>query len=102
MTALISANVVLRDPDLAGADRADAAIRDTVVENPNLATAMLQPARGGLHGHARGVVRFHDCDLRGARFLHAAFANSAFRRCRMDDIGGVEGLRGTSMQLSNC
>ncbi len=44
-------------------------------------------------------VRFHDCDLRGAGFGHAEFSRSEFRRCRMDDVEGVEGLRGTSMEL---
>lgn len=44
-------------------------------------------------------VRFHDCDLRGANFHHAEFTSSEFRRCRMDDIEGIEGLRGTSMEL---
>jgi uncharacterized protein YjbI with pentapeptide repeats len=44
-------------------------------------------------------VRFHDCDLRGASFRHANFTNSEFRRCRMEDIEGIEGLRGTSMDL---
>jgi uncharacterized protein YjbI with pentapeptide repeats len=45
------------------------------------------------------VVRFHDCDLRGANFRHAELTRSEFRRCRMDDIEGIEGLRGTSMEL---
>jgi uncharacterized protein YjbI with pentapeptide repeats len=44
-------------------------------------------------------VRFHDCDLRGAGFAHAQFTNSEFRRCRMDDVEGIEGLRGTAMEL---
>jgi uncharacterized protein YjbI with pentapeptide repeats len=44
-------------------------------------------------------VRFHDCDLRGAGFAHAQFTSSEFRRCRMDDVEGVEGLRGTAMEL---
>jgi uncharacterized protein YjbI with pentapeptide repeats len=44
-------------------------------------------------------VRFHDCDLRGAGFQHAEFAHSEFRRCRMEGIDGVEGLRGTAMEL---
>ena len=44
-------------------------------------------------------VRFHDCDLRGASFRHAELTHSEFRRCRLDDIEGIEGLRGTSMEL---
>ena len=44
-------------------------------------------------------VRFHDCDLRGAGFGHAELSRSEFRRCMMDDVEGVEGLRGTSMEL---
>ncbi|MGH3138208.1 MAG: pentapeptide repeat-containing protein [Gaiellales bacterium] len=44
-------------------------------------------------------VRFHDCDLRGAGFSHAELTRSEFRRCRMDDIEGIEGLRGTAMEL---
>jgi hypothetical protein len=38
-------------------------------------------------------------DLRGASFVHAQFTRSELRRCRMDDIEGVEGLRGTAMEL---
>lgn len=50
----------------------------------------------GVRGQA---VRFHDCDLRGANFGHAELTRSEFRRCRLDDIEGIEGLRGTSMEL---
>jgi uncharacterized protein YjbI with pentapeptide repeats len=44
-------------------------------------------------------VRFHDCDLTEASFRHAQFTSSEFRRCRMEAIEGIEGLRGTSMEL---
>ena len=48
----------------------------------------------------RGVaVRFADCDLRGASFRHAELARCELRRCRLDDIEGVEGLRGASLEL---
>ena len=145
-------DVVLREPDLSGAELRDCAFRDAVFENPNLATATFRGGtltrvvveggrltglglaetelrdclwRGGgadmaAFRHARlahvtfegcslreadfsGMrgehVRFHDCDLRGASFSHAELASSELRRCKMDDIEGVEGLRGTSMQL---
>jgi len=145
-------DVVLREPDLSGAELRDCAFRDAVFENPNLATTTFRGGtltrvvveggrltglglaetelrdclwRGGgadmaAFRHARlahvtfeacslreadfsGMrgehVRFHDCDLRGASFSHAELASSELRRCRMDDIEGVEGLRGTSMQL---
>ena len=44
-------------------------------------------------------VRFHDCDLTEASFRHARFTNSELQRCRMEAIEGIEGLRGTSMEL---
>ncbi|MDX6521371.1 MAG: hypothetical protein QOG02_1156 [Gaiellales bacterium] len=44
-------------------------------------------------------VRFHDCDLTEASFRHAQLTSSEFRRCRMEDLEGIEGLRGTSMEL---
>ena len=44
-------------------------------------------------------VRFSDCDLTGASFAQAHFTGSEFVRCRMDDVEGVDGLRGTSMEV---
>lgn len=44
-------------------------------------------------------VRFSDCDLTGASFTQAQFADSEFVRCRMDDVEGVAGLRGTAMEV---
>jgi uncharacterized protein YjbI with pentapeptide repeats len=44
-------------------------------------------------------VRFHDCDLTGAVFSKARFANSELRHCRLGAIEGVAGLAGTSMEL---
>jgi uncharacterized protein YjbI with pentapeptide repeats len=45
------------------------------------------------------VVRFTGCDLRGASFRHAELAGCEVRRCRLDDIEGVEGLRGASLEV---
>jgi uncharacterized protein YjbI with pentapeptide repeats len=146
------ADVVLRGPDMAGAELRDCAFRDAVLDNPNVATTTVRGGSltrvvvvgGRLTGlqiaetelrdclwrgcgadmatlrHARlahvtfegcslreadfsGMrgehVRFVDCDLRGASFAHAELAQSEIRRCRLDDIEGVEGLRGVSLEL---
>jgi uncharacterized protein YjbI with pentapeptide repeats len=144
--------VVLRDPDMSGAELRDCTFRDTAFRNPNLATARIRGGSltrvvvegGRLTGlqvteadvrdvvwrgcgadmatfrHARLVhvtfqecslreadfsgmrgerVRFADCDLRGASFRHAELAGCELRRCRLDDIEGVEGLRGASLEV---
>jgi len=44
-------------------------------------------------------VRFHGCDLTGASFAHAELAGAEFRRCVMDEVEGVEGLRGAEMDV---
>ena len=44
-------------------------------------------------------MRFHDCDLTGAVFSKARFANSELRRCRLGAVEGVAGLAGTSMEF---
>ncbi|HEV8451102.1 MAG TPA: pentapeptide repeat-containing protein [Gaiellales bacterium] len=44
-------------------------------------------------------VRFHDCDLTGAVFSHARFANSELRRCRLEAVEGVAGLAGASIEF---
>jgi uncharacterized protein YjbI with pentapeptide repeats len=44
-------------------------------------------------------VRFHDCDLTGAVFSKAQFANSELRRCRLEAVEGVAGLAGASMEF---
>jgi uncharacterized protein YjbI with pentapeptide repeats len=78
-----------------GADMASfrhAKLERTTFQDCNMREADFMGLRGNW-------VRFHDCDLRGASFAHAQFTHSEFRRCTMDDIDGVEGLRGTSMEL---
>jgi uncharacterized protein YjbI with pentapeptide repeats len=145
-------DVVLRDPDMSGAELRDCRFRGTAFRNPNLATATilggsltLVALEGGrLTGlrvaeaevrdvvwrgcgadmatfrHARllhvtfqdcslreadfagmrgELVRFTGCDLRGASFHHADLARCELRGCRLDDIDGVEGLRGASLEL---
>lgn len=44
-------------------------------------------------------MRFRDCDLTGAVFSKARFANSELRRCRLEAVEGVAGLAGTSMEF---
>jgi uncharacterized protein YjbI with pentapeptide repeats len=44
-------------------------------------------------------LRFADCDLGEARFSRSELATSSFSRCRMEDLSGVESLRGTAMGL---
>jgi len=145
-------DVVLRNPDVSGAELRDCTFRDTAFQHPNLATTTilggsltrvavdggrltgLQVAEADLRDvvwrgcgadmatfrHTRLLhvtfedcslreadfsgmrgefVRFIGCDLRGASFRHAELAGSALRRCRLDGIEGVEGLRGASLEL---
>jgi uncharacterized protein YjbI with pentapeptide repeats len=144
--------VVLRDPDMSGAELRDCTFRDTAFRNPNLATATVRGGSltrvvvegGRLTGlqvveaevrdcvwrgcgadmatfrHARlhrvtfqecslreadfsgmrgQFVRFAGCDLRGASFRDAELAGCELRRCRLDDIEGVEGLRGAALEV---
>ena len=50
---------------------------------------------------ARGRwVRFEGCDLTGAGFAGARFDESELRRCTLDGITGVEGLRGAALEWS--
>jgi len=74
-----------------------AAFRHATLDRVTLEGCILRQA--DLMGVRGNRVRFHDCDLTEASFRHAQFANSALRRCRVEDIEGVEGLRGTSMEL---
>lgn len=43
-------------------------------------------------------VRFAGCDLTGATFQGARFERSELRRCRLDDLRGVDGLRGAALE----
>jgi uncharacterized protein YjbI with pentapeptide repeats len=43
-------------------------------------------------------VRFDGCDLTGAAFAGAQFDDSALRRCTLDGITGVAGLRGAAFE----
>jgi uncharacterized protein YjbI with pentapeptide repeats len=97
LTGLQVAETELRDCVWRGCGADMASFRHAKLERTAFEDCSLREADFmGLRGD---WVRFHDCDLRGASFVHAQFTNSEFRRCRMDDIDGVEGLRGTSMEL---
>jgi uncharacterized protein YjbI with pentapeptide repeats len=92
---------------LAEAEVSDAVCRECAADMALLRHASLQRVtfdactlRGAdLMGARCDLVRFRDCDLTGASFAHARFSSSEFLRCRMDDVEGVEGLRGTSMEI---
>ena len=43
-------------------------------------------------------MRLDGCDLAGATFTGAAFADSELRRCTLEDLHGVEGLRGAALE----
>jgi uncharacterized protein YjbI with pentapeptide repeats len=43
-------------------------------------------------------VAFHHCDLTGASFANARFTRSELRRCTLDDLQGVDGLRGAALE----
>jgi len=43
-------------------------------------------------------VLFEDCDFGGASFAGARFDGCELRRCRLDGITGVEGLRGAALE----
>jgi uncharacterized protein YjbI with pentapeptide repeats len=43
-------------------------------------------------------VRFDGCDFSGANFAGARFDGCELRRCRLDGITGVEGLRGAALE----
>ena len=97
LTGLQIAETEMRDCAWQGCGADMASFRHAKLERTTFQDCSLREADFmGLRGD---WVRFHDCDLRGASFVHAQFTSSELLRCRMDDIEGVEGLRGTSMEL---
>ena len=97
LTGLQIAETEMRDCAWQGCGADMASFRHAKLERATFQDCSLREADFmGLRGD---WVRFHDCDLRGASFVHAQFTSSELLRCRMDDIEGVEGLRGTSMEL---
>ena len=46
-------------------------------------------------------VRFHRCRLAGADFRQARMTTCELRHCILDDIIGVEGLRGAAMEWAD-
>jgi uncharacterized protein YjbI with pentapeptide repeats len=116
------ANAVLRAGSLArveivrcrmtGITLTETELRDTAWRECSADLAMLRHAtlsrvsfdactlrRADFMGARCDHVRFRDCDLTGASFSHAQFTHSEFLRCRLDQVEGVEGLRGTSMDV---
>jgi uncharacterized protein YjbI with pentapeptide repeats len=97
---------------LTGVQFAETTVRDTVWRNVSADLAALRFVKlvrmtfesctlreADFTGTRCDWVRFHDCDLRGAIFSKARFANSEFRRCRLEGIEGVGNLGGTAMAL---
>jgi len=97
LTGLNVAETEIQDCVWRGCGADMASFRHTKLERTTFQDCSLREA--DFMGARGDWVRFHDCDLRGASFVHAQFTNSEFRRCRMDGIEGIEGLRGTSMEL---
>jgi uncharacterized protein YjbI with pentapeptide repeats len=97
LTGIQVAEAELRDVVWRGCGADMAAFRHTRLAHVTFEDCNLREADfTGL----RGVhVRFHDCDLRGAGFRHAELAACELRRCRLDGIEGVEGLRGAAIEL---
>lgn len=46
-------------------------------------------------------VRFVDCDLSGAKLHHATMSQVAFDDCVLDDIDGIEALRGATITAAD-
>jgi|tagenome__1003787_1003787.scaffolds.fasta_scaffold20987858_4 uncharacterized protein YjbI with pentapeptide repeats len=95
MTGIGLAEVELRDATFRDCGGDMAAFRRSSMLRVTFDGCTLRQA--DFTGAACEHVRFHDCDLTGASFWQARFAQSEFRRCRMEEIEGVEGLRGASM-----
>jgi len=44
------------------------------------------------------AVRFLDCDLTGAGFLSAGCRKVELRRCTLEDLRGIDGLKGAALE----
>ena len=54
-----------------------------------------------LYGATLRSVLFQSCDLTAATLSHASFAGCAMRDCRLDDLRGVEALRGVGLPYAD-
>jgi uncharacterized protein YjbI with pentapeptide repeats len=97
LTGLQVAEAALRDVVWRGCGADMAAFRHTRLAYVTFEDCNLREA--DFTGVRAEHVRFLDCDLRGAAFHHAQVAQSELRRCRLDGVEGVEGLRGAAMEM---
>lgn len=97
LTGLQVAEAALCDVLWRGCSAEMAAFRHTHLTRVTFADCNLREA--DFTGIRAEHVRFLDCDLRGAVFHHAQMTSCELRRCRLDGIEGVEGLRGAAMEL---
>ena len=87
----------LRDVTIHDASASMAGFRHATLTRVTFDGCILQQA--DFMGARAEDVRFHGCDLTGANFAHAELDGAEFRRCMMDEIEGVDGLRGAAMEL---
>ena len=97
LTGLQVAEVDVRDVVWRGCGADMSAFRHARLAHVTFQDCSLREADfAGMRGE---FVRFTDCDLRGASFRHAELSGAELRRCRLDDIEGVDGLRGASLEI---
>ncbi|HET7171247.1 MAG TPA: pentapeptide repeat-containing protein [Gaiellales bacterium] len=106
--------VVLRDPDLSGAELRDCAFRDAVFDNPNLATTTVRGGSltrvvvegGRLTGLQLAEAELRDCLWRGcgadmATIRHAKLAHVTFESCSLREAD-FAGMRGEHVRFVDC
>ena len=97
LTGLQVAEAELRDVVWRGCGADMAAFRHTRLDRVTFEGCNLREA--DFTGVRAERLRFLDCDLRGAAFHHAQLTESELRRCRLDGVEGVEGLRGAAVEM---
>jgi uncharacterized protein YjbI with pentapeptide repeats len=108
------ADVVLREPDLSGAELRDWAFRDAVLANPNLATATFRGGslvrvmirEGRLTGLQVVEAELRDCVWHGcgadmATFRHARLEHVAFEGCSLREAD-FSGMHGRHVRFLDC
>lgn len=97
LTGLRVTETELRDVTLRDASAPMAAFRHATLARVTFDGCILRQA--DFMGARCEDVRFHGCDLTGANFADAELDGAEFRRCVMDEIEGIDGLRGAAMEL---
>ena len=96
LSGLSWAGGTLEDVTFAGCMLDLAAFRQTRLNRVAFEDCVLREADVA-EARAR-FVRFDGCDLTGATFTGATFGDSELRACTLDDLHGVEGLRGAALE----